>query len=224
MRPRPSRAFNPRPSMRNCGEHPSSPEVDMSKRFWILAAAAALLAAPSLAQQEHAHTHGAAEALGTVNFPTSCKPEVAADFTRAIALLHSFGYEESRRAFEDVAREGSRVRHGVLGDRDDLLPPDLGARRPRRSWPRARPRPRRRRRSARRPTASAPTSPRSAPSTATPDPRAARAQAFSDAHGGRGRAGSRRPRSARSSTRCPCSAPRRRATRPSRTRRRRPRS
>jgi len=74
----------------------------MNPKFWLLAAA--FLAAPSFAQQEHAHTHGAAEALGTVDFPTSCKPGVAAGFTRATALLHSFGYEESRRAYEDVAR------------------------------------------------------------------------------------------------------------------------
>jgi tetratricopeptide (TPR) repeat protein len=55
------------------------------------------------AQEEHAHTHGGADQLGTVHFPTSCKPEVAADFTRAVALLHSFGYEESRLAFQGVA-------------------------------------------------------------------------------------------------------------------------
>jgi tetratricopeptide (TPR) repeat protein len=42
------------------------------------------------------------EALGKVNFPTSCRG-VDAEFTRAVALLHSFGYEESRRAFEGVA-------------------------------------------------------------------------------------------------------------------------
>src|SRR5262249_22498171 len=39
---------------------------------------------------------------GTVHFPTSCRG-VDAEFTRAVALLHSFGYEESRRAFESVA-------------------------------------------------------------------------------------------------------------------------
>ena len=74
---------------------------------WLLvpAAAAVLLTAPARAQQEHAHAHGGSETLGTVDFPTSCRPEVAAAFTRATALLHSFGYEESRKGFEDVARQ-----------------------------------------------------------------------------------------------------------------------
>jgi hypothetical protein len=63
----------------------------------------AACAAPARAQEEHSHAHGGADQLGTVRFPISCKPEVAADFTRAVALLHSFGYEESRLAFQDVA-------------------------------------------------------------------------------------------------------------------------
>ena len=41
--------------------------------------------------------------FGTVNFPVSCRADVAPEFTRAVALLHSFGYEESRRSFEAVA-------------------------------------------------------------------------------------------------------------------------
>ena len=40
---------------------------------------------------------------GSVDFPVSCTPEVQADFTRAVALLHSFFYEEARRIFTDVA-------------------------------------------------------------------------------------------------------------------------
>lgn len=68
--------------------------------------AALLLAAGARAQHDHAHDHdhGVPEILGTVDFPTSCRPEVSAAFTRATALLHSFGYEESRKGFEDVAR------------------------------------------------------------------------------------------------------------------------
>jgi tetratricopeptide (TPR) repeat protein len=67
---------------------------------------AAALAAPWLAraQEDHSqHSHGAtAESLGTVHFPVSCKPDVQPAFTRAVALLHSFGYEESRNAFAGV--------------------------------------------------------------------------------------------------------------------------
>jgi len=67
---------------------------------------AALLLAPASLAQEHQHSHGqysdgGTEVLGKVNFSTSCRG-VDAEFTRAVALLHSFGYEESRRAFEAV--------------------------------------------------------------------------------------------------------------------------
>ena len=76
------------------------------KNKWVFVAAAAaalVLTAPARAQQEHTHAHGEADKLGTVDFKTSCRPEVAAAFTRATALLHSFGYEEARKGFEDVA-------------------------------------------------------------------------------------------------------------------------
>ncbi len=58
--------------------------------------------------QEHVHDplHAhAAEALGAVHLPTSCKAEVQAAFDRAVALLHSFGYEAAREAFAAVAAE-----------------------------------------------------------------------------------------------------------------------
>lgn len=64
--------------------------------------AAALLASVLGAQQEHRHQHAAGE-LGSVHFPTSCSPAAGAQFTRAVALLHSFGYEEARQAFNAVA-------------------------------------------------------------------------------------------------------------------------
>ncbi len=63
--------------------------------------AAFLLFTPSPRAQEHDHSH-AVETLGEVHFPTSCKA-VDVEFTRAVALLHSFGYEEARRQFEAVA-------------------------------------------------------------------------------------------------------------------------
>jgi tetratricopeptide (TPR) repeat protein len=61
-----------------------------------------LLAPAALAQEEHRH-HGGAEQLGTVHFPVTCRPDVQDAFTRAVALLHSFGYEDARNAFTAVA-------------------------------------------------------------------------------------------------------------------------
>jgi len=75
----------------------------MPRQTLRLSLAAVLLALPARAPaQEHRHAHASGEQLGVVHFPTSCRG-VDADFTRAVALLHSFGYEESRRAFETVA-------------------------------------------------------------------------------------------------------------------------
>jgi len=59
--------------------------------------ASIVLALLLAAQMEH--HHGAEERLGTVNFPTSCAPAAQATFTRAVALLHSFWYEQSEKAF-----------------------------------------------------------------------------------------------------------------------------
>ncbi|HEY6146618.1 MAG TPA: hypothetical protein VIZ69_02935 [Thermoanaerobaculia bacterium] len=81
----------------------------MTTRSTLALLFAAALAAPGLAraQEDHTqHSHGATvESLGTVHFPVSCKPDVQPAFTRAVALLHSFGYEESRNAFASVAEK-----------------------------------------------------------------------------------------------------------------------
>ncbi|HZP10789.1 MAG TPA: hypothetical protein VFB36_00060, partial [Nevskiaceae bacterium] len=60
-----------------------------------------LLAAPSYAAQHPAP--GDLRSAGAVDFKISCKPAVQADFARAVALLHSFFYEEARRVFTSVA-------------------------------------------------------------------------------------------------------------------------
>jgi hypothetical protein len=66
--------------------------------------ATALTGSRISAQQEH-HHHDASEELGSVNFPVSCAPAVRDEFTRGVALLHSFEYEESQQAFEEVAKK-----------------------------------------------------------------------------------------------------------------------
>jgi tetratricopeptide (TPR) repeat protein len=67
-------------------------------------AIASLLLTPYVSAQMEQHEHGAAERLGTVSFPISCSPDAQAKFTRAVALLHSFGYEDAEKAFGEVAR------------------------------------------------------------------------------------------------------------------------
>jgi hypothetical protein len=59
-----------------------------------------VLAAPVLSAQDHQQHH--AGNLGTVRFETSCAPSVKSTFASGVAQLHSFGFGESVRAFNDV--------------------------------------------------------------------------------------------------------------------------
>ncbi|HEU5247255.1 MAG TPA: hypothetical protein VFU09_09220 [Candidatus Udaeobacter sp.] len=51
---------------------------------------------------------GDLRAAGKVNFPVSCAPSVQSEFSRGVALLHSFFYEEARRVFTSVAQRDSK--------------------------------------------------------------------------------------------------------------------
>src|SRR5947209_8843995 len=50
----------------------------------------------------HQHTL-TKEEFGSVHFQTSCAKNVTDDFNRAVALLHSFQYEQAGVAFANVA-------------------------------------------------------------------------------------------------------------------------
>ncbi|HET7584330.1 MAG TPA: hypothetical protein VFK13_05450 [Gemmatimonadaceae bacterium] len=66
-----------------------------------------LLLASPVAAQDHAHATGAHDSLGSVHFPTSCRPDVAPRFDRAVALLHSFEFGAAIRTFESVLADDS---------------------------------------------------------------------------------------------------------------------
>jgi tetratricopeptide (TPR) repeat protein len=53
------------------------------------------------AQHEHAAATGK---LGRVHFPISCAPETQMPFDRALAMLHSFWYQEGLNAFTEVTK------------------------------------------------------------------------------------------------------------------------
>lgn len=57
-----------------------------------------------LAAQEH-HHELSAEEVGSVHFPTSCSKTVQPSFDRAVALLHSFQYEQAREAFDKISQQ-----------------------------------------------------------------------------------------------------------------------
>ena len=56
------------------------------------------------AQEDHSQHQHAVAGLGTVDLPTSCNAAAQTFISRGTALLHSFGYEESRRSFNEAAK------------------------------------------------------------------------------------------------------------------------
>jgi hypothetical protein len=63
-----------------------------------------LLLAPALSAQPHP-SHGGS--FGSVTFETSCAPATKATFATGVAQLHSFGFAEAVRAFNEVAAADS---------------------------------------------------------------------------------------------------------------------
>jgi len=58
------------------------------------------LAVVGIAQEDHSGHAAMGGGLGTVDFATSCVGDARGEMNRGVALLHSFGYEEARRAFQ----------------------------------------------------------------------------------------------------------------------------
>ena len=80
--------------------------MSVVSRLAVCGALSLILVAPVRAQEhEHGGAHG--EALGRVVFPVSCRPDAQVQFEHAMALLHSFWWEEGARAFGAVAAADS---------------------------------------------------------------------------------------------------------------------
>lgn len=71
---------------------------------YCLIAAVFLIIGTAFADEGHHHAL-TEEEVGSVQFSTSCSPEVATEFNRAVALLHSFQYEKTRETFANVAKQ-----------------------------------------------------------------------------------------------------------------------
>jgi tetratricopeptide (TPR) repeat protein len=67
------------------------------------------------AQEAHPHQHEHSEKLGRVNFPVSCSTQAQRQFTRAVAWLHSFEYEEAEKVFTEVTVTDQRCGMGYWG-------------------------------------------------------------------------------------------------------------
>ena len=56
----------------------------------------------AISQEEHHHAM-TAEEVGSVHFLTSCRPDLTDPFSRSVAMLHSFQYEQARQAFTEIS-------------------------------------------------------------------------------------------------------------------------
>lgn len=92
----PERDAPPRPTTRRSSAAP--------RNLVLVAVVAALLGRPLPGQQPHDHDLSD-PSHGQVHFPTTCGPEAQPRLDAAVAMLHSFGYEDARRAFQTVASE-----------------------------------------------------------------------------------------------------------------------
>ncbi len=72
-------------------------------RLGMVAVGVLVPAAAATAQVAHEHGGQPPQKLGSVHFPTSCNAQAQSRFERALALLHSFWWEESGVAFRQVA-------------------------------------------------------------------------------------------------------------------------
>jgi len=83
------------------------------KRLMLAASLIAILAGGAFAQQD--------EKLGKVSFPTSCDPNVQAEFERGVAMLHSYWFNYAGRTFEDVLQKDPGCAMAYWGIAVDLL-------------------------------------------------------------------------------------------------------
>jgi len=73
--------------------------------LFLIAAMALPIAAQAITQESTRRPETpAGERLGSVSFSVSCSPSVRAPFSRGVALLHDFWYEEAQRQFEQIAK------------------------------------------------------------------------------------------------------------------------
>src|SRR3954467_13433396 len=73
----------------------------------------AALASGAIGQQD--------EKLGKVVFPTSCDPNVQAEFDRGVAMLHSYWFLKARRTFEGILKQDPTCAMAYWGVAMDYL-------------------------------------------------------------------------------------------------------
>ena len=84
----------------------------MKRAVIVISAIGAMLLAPQVWAHDPARDPAQ---FGKVTFPTSCNPAVQARFEAAVAMLHSFFYPETVRAFQAVVEADSQCAMGYWG-------------------------------------------------------------------------------------------------------------
>ena len=79
----------------------------------------AALASGAIGQQD--------DKLGKVTFPTSCDPDVQAEFDRGVAMLHSYWFLIARRKFEEILKQDPTCAMAYWGVAMDFLGNTLAA-------------------------------------------------------------------------------------------------
>ncbi len=87
----------------------------MRKLIWVVCVAVAYCGV-AVADEGHHHEELMQEQLGTVHFPVSCAPDVQKSFEKGIALLHSFWYEESGKAFQGIQKQDPKCAMAYWGE------------------------------------------------------------------------------------------------------------
>jgi hypothetical protein len=85
----------------------------------VLALGFPIIASTQTTDESHQHSDTAMgtppEQLGRVSFPNSCTPAAQASFERAVALLHSFWWQEGERSFREVLRRDPKCAIATWG-------------------------------------------------------------------------------------------------------------
>jgi hypothetical protein len=91
--------------------------MKLSRLFLFASLAVLLLLLPlaSRAQEMDQHKHEMGEKLGRVNFSVSCNSAAQQQFNRAVALLHSFWYDEAAKGFAEVMKTDPKCGMGYWG-------------------------------------------------------------------------------------------------------------
>jgi len=76
-----------------------------------------------IAQEMDTHGHGHSARVGRVRFPVSCTPLSQKQFGNAVALLHSFWYEESATAFAAITKQDPRCAMAYWGQAMSIYHP-----------------------------------------------------------------------------------------------------